>query len=197
MGSHISSLLKNFSSEVFYKLVPKSYFLKISVKLHWVIDPTHEQIKSIQSIIKSTQVWSSSKNFFSSFMQMDFHISSLLKNFYSQVLCKLVPMFSFLRISMELQVADLTHEQIKSIQSSIKSTQVWSSIKNFFLQTNPLPTNPIDSNQLKLKFWLEINHALEASWKYLSNHVWWCCVILYFCVLSNLLMMDWLQILNL
>jgi hypothetical protein len=125
MGSHISSLLKNSSSQVLYKLVPMSFSFKISVKVHWVIDPTYEQIKSIQSFIKSTQVWSS--------------------------------------------------------------------INNFSLQINPLPTNPIDSNQLNLKFWLEINHALEASWKYLSNHVWWCCIRLYFCVLFNLLMMDWLQ----
>jgi hypothetical protein len=41
------------------------------------------------------------------------------------------------------QVANPTHEQIKSIQSSIKSTQFWSSIKNSFLRTNPLPINPI------------------------------------------------------
>jgi len=87
------------------------------------------------------------------------------------------------------QVANPTHEQIKYVQSSIKSTQLWSSIKNFFLKTNPLPTNPIDSKQLSLKLWLEINHALEASWKYLNNHVW-CCVRLYLCVLLILLMVD-------
>jgi hypothetical protein len=38
------------------------------------------------------------------------------------------------------------HEQIEFVQSSIKSTQVWSSIKIYFFRTNPLPTNPIDSN---------------------------------------------------
>jgi hypothetical protein len=54
MGYHIS-LLKNFSSQVLHKLVPMSFFLKISMKL-LVEDPIHEQIKSIQSSIKSTQV---------------------------------------------------------------------------------------------------------------------------------------------
>jgi hypothetical protein len=34
-----------------------------------------------------------------------------------------------------------------------------------------MPANPIDSNHLSLKLWLEINRALEASWKYLNNHV--------------------------
>jgi hypothetical protein len=140
-----------------------------------------------------THLFFAQRTFCSSFMQMDFHISSLLKNFYSQVLYKLVPMSSFLRISMKLQVADPTHEQIKSIQSSINSTQVWSSIKYSSFQTNPLPTNLIDSNQLSLELWLEINYALEASWKYLNNHVWWCCVRLYFCVLFILLMVDCLQ----
>jgi len=71
-----------------------------------------------------------------------------------------------------------------------KSTQVWSSIKNFSFQTNPLLANPIDSNQLSLKLWLEINCALKASWKYLSNHVWWCCVRLYSNFLFILLMVD-------
>jgi len=52
-------------------------------------------------------------------------------------------MSSFLKISMKLQVVDLIHEQNKSVQSSIKSTQVWSSINNSFLRTNPLPINPI------------------------------------------------------
>jgi len=33
MGSHMSSLLKNFSFQVLYKLVPMFFFLKISVKL--------------------------------------------------------------------------------------------------------------------------------------------------------------------
>jgi hypothetical protein len=63
---------------------------------------------------------------------------------------------------MKLQVVDLTHEQIKIIQSSIKNSS---------FQTNPLPTNLIDSNQLSLELWLEINYALEASWKYLNNRV--------------------------
>jgi hypothetical protein len=44
------------------------------------------------------------------------------------------------------------------------------SINSSFL-TNPLPTNPIDSNKLSLKLWLEINCVLEASWKYLNIHV--------------------------
>ncbi len=134
-----------------------------------------------------------SRDFFSIFMQMGSHISSLFKNSSSQVLYKLVPMSSFLKISMKLQVIDSTHEQIKYVQSSLKSTQVWSSIKNFSFQTNPLLTNPIDSNQLSLKLWLEINHALEASWKYLNNHVWWCCVQLYFYVLFILFMVDCLK----
>jgi len=76
------------------------------------------------------------------------------------------------------------------VQSSIKSTQVWNSKKNFSFQKNPLLANPIDSNQLNLKLWLEINCALEASCKYFSNHVWWCCVKLYFYVLFILLMVD-------
>jgi len=126
-------------------------------------------------------------------MQMGSHISSLLKNFSFQVLWKLVPMFSFPKIFMKLQVADPTHEQIKYAQSSIKSIQIWSSIKNSSFEKNPLPTNPIDSNQLSLKLWLKINHALEASWKYLTNHVWWCCVKLYFYVLFILLMVDCLK----
>ncbi len=53
--------------------------------------------------------------------------------------------------------------------------------------------NPIDSNQLNLMFWLEINHVLEASWKYLSNHVWWCCVKIYLYVFLIQLMVDYLQ----
>jgi hypothetical protein len=58
---------------------------------------------------------------------------------------------------VKLQVADPIQEQIKFVQSSVK---------NSFFQTNPLPTNPIDSNQFNLKLWLEIYCALEASWKY-------------------------------
>ncbi len=123
-----------------------------------------------------------SKNFLSSFMQMGFHISFLFKNFYSQVLCKLVPMFSFLKISMKIQVVDPTHEQIKYVQSSIKSTQVWSSIKNSYFWTNPLPTNLINSNKLSLELWLEINCPLEASWKYLNNHVW--CGVVLICIFA-------------
>ncbi len=95
--------------------------------------------------------------FFSSFLKISTHV------FFSQDLC-------------EIQVVNPTHEQIKSIKSSIKSTPVWSFIKNSSLQTNPLLTNQIDSNQLSLKLWLKINCTLEASWKYLSNHAWWCCV---------------------
>jgi hypothetical protein len=74
------------------------------------------------------------------------YVLSLLKNFFFQILYKLVPMFSFFKTSTKLQVVDPTHEQIKFAQSLIKSTQVWSFIEFFFLQTNPLPTNPIDSN---------------------------------------------------
>ncbi len=65
--------------------------------------------------------------------------------------------------------------------------------QEFFFRTNPLPTNPIDSNQLSLKLWFEINHALEVSWKYFNNHVWWCCVKLYLRVLLILIMVDCLQ----
>ncbi len=131
-----------------------------------------------------------SRDCFSSSMQIGSHIFSLLKKFLSRILYKLVHMFSFFKISKKLQVVDPTHEQIKFAQSSIKSTQVWSSIEIFFLRTNLLPTNPTNSNQLNLKLLLEINRALEASWKYLSNHVWWCCVKLYLCVLLILLMVD-------
>ncbi len=77
----------------------------------------------------------------------------------------------FFKIFTKLQVVDPTHEQMKFVQSSIKSTQVLSSIKNFSFQKNPLLANPIDSNQQNLKLWLEIDHALKASWKYLNNHV--------------------------
>jgi hypothetical protein len=118
---------------------------------------------------------------------------SLLKNFSSQVLYKLVPMSSCLKISVKLQVAYPTHEQIKYVQSSIKSTQVWNFIKNSSLWTNPLLANPIDWNQLSLKLWLQINYVLETSWKYLNNHVWWCCVRMYLCVLLILLMVDCLH----
>jgi hypothetical protein len=131
-----------------------------------------------------------SRDFFSSSMQMGSHISSLFKNFLFQVFYKLVSMSSFLKIFVKLQDANPTHEKIKFVQSSIKSTQVWNSKKNFSFQTNPLLANPIDSNQLNLKLWLEINRVLEASYKYFSNHVWWCCVRLYFYVLFILLMMD-------
>jgi len=134
-----------------------------------------------------------SRDFFSSSMKMGSHISSLLKNFFFQILYKLAPMSSFFKISAKLQVTNPTHEQIKLVQSSIKSTQVWSSIKNFSFQANPMPANPIDSNHLSLKLWLEINRALEASWKYLNNHVWWGFVKLYFRVLFILLMLDYLQ----
>jgi hypothetical protein len=124
------------------------------------------------------------KYFFSTFMQIGFHISSLFNKFFSRVFYKLVPMSSFFKIYVKLHwVVDPIHEQLKSIQSSIKSTQVWSSIKKFPLQTSPLLANLIYSNQLNLKFWFEINCDLETSWKYLSNHVWCCCVRLYFCVL--------------
>jgi hypothetical protein len=132
----------------------------------------------------------SSKDFLSSSLQMGSRISSLFNNSSSQVLYKLVPMFSFLKICVKLQVVDPTHEQFKFVQNSIKSTRVWNSIKNSFLQTNPLPANPIDSNQLTLKLWIEINHALKTSWKYLNNRVWWCCVRMYSCVLFILLMVD-------
>jgi lipopolysaccharide export LptBFGC system permease protein LptF len=94
---------------------------------------------------------------------------------------------------VKLQAVNPTHEQIKFVQSSVKSTQVWSSINNFSFWTNPLLANPIDSNQLSLKLWLKINHALEASWKSLNNHVWWCCVWLYLCVMFILIMVDCLQ----
>jgi hypothetical protein len=92
-----------------------------------------------------------SKGLFSCSMQISSYISSLLNDSSSQILFKLVPMSSFIKISMKLQVEDPTHEQIKYLQSSIKSTQIWSSINNSSLRINPLPTNPIDSNQLNLK----------------------------------------------
>jgi hypothetical protein len=41
-----------------------------------------------------------------------------------QNLYKLVPMFFFLKLFVRLQVVNPTHEQIKFVQSSIKSTQV-------------------------------------------------------------------------
>jgi hypothetical protein len=93
-----------------------------------------------------------SRNFFSSSLQMGSHISSLFKNYFSQVLCKLVPIFYFFKIFVKLQVVNSTHEQIKFVQNSIKSTQVWSSIKNSSFWTNSLPTDPIDANQLNLRF---------------------------------------------
>jgi len=46
MGSHISSLFKNSSFQVLYKLLPISSFLEIFMKLQ-VVDPTHEQIKYV------------------------------------------------------------------------------------------------------------------------------------------------------
>ncbi len=64
--------------------------------------------------------------------------------------------------------------------------------QEFFFPKNPLLANPIDSNQQNLKLWLEIDHALKASWKYLNNHVWWCCVRIYSNFLFILLMMDYL-----
>jgi len=115
---------------------------------------------------------------------MGSHISSLFKNSSFQVFCKLVFMFSFFKIFVKLKVVDPTHEQIKYVQSSIKNSSLW---------TNPLLANVIDSNQLSLKLWLEINYALEISWKYLNNHVWWCCVRLYLCVMPILIMVDYLQ----
>jgi hypothetical protein len=60
--------------------------------------------------------------FFLSFLQIGAHV------FFFQDLWKLVPMSSFLKIVVKLQVADPIHEQIKFVQRSIKSTQVWSSI---------------------------------------------------------------------
>jgi len=102
--------------------------------------------------------------FFSSSLQIGTHV------FFSQDLCEITSLKS-------------NSWTIQYVQSSIKPTQVWSFINNFSLQTNPLSTNPTNSNQLSLKLWLEINHALKASWKYLSNHVRWCCVKLYFYVL--------------
>jgi hypothetical protein len=78
----------------------------------------------------------------------------LFKNSSFQILYKLVPMFSFLKISLKLQV-DPIHEQIKFVQSLIKSTQVWISIKNSHIRTNPLRTNPIDPNQLSWNFGLK------------------------------------------
>jgi hypothetical protein len=47
-------LFKNSSSQILYKFVSMFYFLKIFVKLQ-VVDPTHEQIKFVQSSIKSIQ----------------------------------------------------------------------------------------------------------------------------------------------
>jgi len=143
------------------------------------IDMTCHETSFSNSLQMDTHLFFAQKFFFSRSMQMSSHIFSLLKNSSFQTIYKLVPMSSFLKIFVKLQVAYPTHEQIKYVQSSMKSTQVWSSIKNFSLQTNPLPTNPIDSNQLSLKFFLEINRALEASWKFLSIHVWWCYVSIF------------------
>ncbi len=42
----------------------------------------------------------------------------------SQVLCKLVPMSYFLKISVKLQIADPTHKQFKYVQSSINNKKI-------------------------------------------------------------------------
>jgi hypothetical protein len=117
-----------------------------------------------------------SKDLFSCFVQIGSYIYSLLKNFSFQVLWKLVPMSSFLKIFVKLQVADPTHEKIKFVQNSIKSTQVWNSIKNSSFPPNPLPTNLIDSNQLSLKLWLKILH--ESTWVIMCDGVVLNCIFM-------------------
>jgi hypothetical protein len=71
---------------------------------------------------------------------------------------------------VKLQVVDPTHEQMKFVQSSINQAKFEAPSRTLLSKT-PLLTNPIYSNQLSLKLWLEINRALKASWKYLNNHV--------------------------
>jgi hypothetical protein len=71
---------------------------------------------------------------------------------------------------VKLQVVDPTHEQMKFVQSSINQSKFEAPSKTL-ISKNPLLANPIYSNQLSLKLWLEINRALKASSKYLSNHV--------------------------
>jgi len=102
----------------------------------------------------------------------------------SQVFCKWVPIFFFgsrifllkfsinwypclffLNIFVKLQVANPTHEQFKYVQSSIKSTQVWTSINNFFFLNKSITNQPN----------------------------WFKSIRLYFCVLFILLMVDCLQ----
>jgi hypothetical protein len=58
------------------------------------------------------------------------------------LLYKLVPMSYFFKIYMKLQVIDPTHEQFKYVQSSIKSTQVWSSIKICFFPNKSITNQP-------------------------------------------------------
>jgi hypothetical protein len=114
------------------------------------------------------------ETFFSNSLQMDTHLF-IVQDTSFQILYKWVPIYILCsRIFFSNSIQIDTHFyfflrslwnyklqiQLKYVQSSIKPTQVWNSIKNFFLWTNPLSTNPTNSNQLSLKLWLEINRAL-------------------------------------
>jgi hypothetical protein len=138
-------------------------------------------------------------------------ISSLLKSILFKFYANGFPYIFFVQelfFSSSLQIG--THVffsqdlyETKSCRSNSWTNQICSKLhkinpslnsnKNSSIRTNPLLANPIDSNQLSLKLRLEINTALETSWKYLGNHVWWCCVRLYLCVLFILHMVDCLQ----
>jgi hypothetical protein len=60
--------------------------------------------------------------FYQNFPQMDTYFFFVQVTSF-QVLCKLIPMSYFLKIFTKLQVVDPIHEQIKFVQSSMKSTQ--------------------------------------------------------------------------
>jgi hypothetical protein len=66
-----------------------------------------------------------SRNFFSSSPQMGPHISSLFKNYFSQVLCKLVPMFYFFKIFVKLHDIDLVGCCIQGCGTLITHFKVW------------------------------------------------------------------------
>ncbi len=98
--------------------------------------------------------------FFSGFLQIGTHV------FFSQDLCEIT--LSCRSNSWTNQIYSKLHK----INPSLKS------IKKFPLQTNPLLANLIDSSQLNLKFWFEINCDLE-TW---SSWVIMCDVVVLDCI---------------
>jgi hypothetical protein len=112
--------------------------------------------------------------FLSNSLQIGTHV------FFPQDLCKTT---SYKSNSWTNQTCSKLHK----INPSLKLQQ-----ELFFpSKSNASQPNWFKSSKFQALAWNQ--PCLGASWKYLNNHVWWCFVKLYFCVLFILLMVDYLQ----